>query len=1008
MAIATAHLVLRHVRSLAGEDASRSSDADLLRRFAEQDDEAAFAELVRRHGPMVLGVCRRVLHNHHDAEDAFQATFLALARKARSIGKGSSVGSWLYQVAYHSAIRARARTARTAKEGLPDDAPANTPAPDPLVELNARELLAVLDAELHRLPEHLRAPLVLCYLQGKTRDEVAGELSWSLGTLKRRLEQGRQQLRTRLARRGLDLPAALLAAGLVTGSAKSQLPARLISTAAKSALGASAAGLAPVGISKLKLLAGLFVAAAVLFAGAGALAFRTRDVAPLAAPHNALERPTDAAEEKQTATITIRIVDEERKPIPDAKVALLGAMVSKRFHEAVPEKVLTTGISGRDGKLTLKVEVSTPRDFRRVYALVAAKGFGLGWQRLAQGDKVRSATEIKLPPEQIIRGRMVDLKGESAAGVKARVIRLLPELAGPLRPGRPFNDLMRRQGTYQFPEGLSVKDWTGWPEVVTTDAKGRFSLHGFGKGQEVHLVVEDDRFARQELHLPADKEANVSLTGPQVLEGVITYADTKKPVVNARVVASSFNNEARLANMMGQPGHTLTGKTDEKGHYKFHLYSGWGAGVEIHPLPGDPHLGLRRAITWPKGAVKQQLDLTLPPAVLVKGKVVEEASGKPLDNTNLYYLPQTQNNPSPAPGGALLGANHPVYTSADGSFQIAVPPGKGHLLIAAPSGGFAYRWVSADQLLSGTPGGLPSYHHGIISLDLKATNPEKELTVKLCRGVTIKGKVVGPDGKPVKQVAMFCPGELMPPTGLGGFARFTPSSRMEGILLKDGTFELHNCDPARTYSVFFLDAPKIGPGGGLFGFPGMPGGAMPIRAGGTQSFTRLGVNTLLKPAEGRLGAVAQLSAKSAGGKSVTVKLASCGSAEITFKNAKGKPVQPQVWLEMVVQDGPSIKASREKKVPAGETVQLSGPYARPGMPGEAVPAQREIEGLTVDASGRLRMPALIPGVTYRLKIYEILGGNGGDTYFERDFKVESGKTARLADGVLSPAGRDQR
>src|SRR5262245_4060664 len=158
---------LRHVRSLAAEG-GRPTDAHLLERFAGGDEES-FAALVRRHGPMVLGVCKRVLHNHHDAEDAFQATFLTLARKARSIGKGSSLGSWLYQVAYHAAIKARARSARAPQEGLPDESGA--PLADPLAELSARELLAALDAELHSLPDSLSAPLVLLFLQGHTGDD---------------------------------------------------------------------------------------------------------------------------------------------------------------------------------------------------------------------------------------------------------------------------------------------------------------------------------------------------------------------------------------------------------------------------------------------------------------------------------------------------------------------------------------------------------------------------------------------------------------------------------------------------------------------------------------------------------------------------------------------------------------------------------------------------------------------------------------------------------------------
>src|SRR5262245_23718950 len=158
--------VLRHVRRLAARPASVLDDRQLLERFTAGRDEAAFAELVRRHGPMVLGVCRRVLHNSHDADDAFQATFLVLVRKAGSISKGESVGGWLQRVAHNVALKSREQaSARRRREQRPEG---HSPA-DALAEVTGRELLAVLDEELARLPQRYRAALVLCYLEGKTR-----------------------------------------------------------------------------------------------------------------------------------------------------------------------------------------------------------------------------------------------------------------------------------------------------------------------------------------------------------------------------------------------------------------------------------------------------------------------------------------------------------------------------------------------------------------------------------------------------------------------------------------------------------------------------------------------------------------------------------------------------------------------------------------------------------------------------------------------------------------------
>src|SRR5262249_40404227 len=166
-----ARVVLWHIRELvAARAADKVPDGELLERFIRRHEQPAFEALVKRHWPMVLGVCRRVLNHRDDAEDACQATFLVLAGKAASIGKRASVGSWLYKVAYHMAVRAREQAAaRRMREG---SAPARTAA-DPLAELTGRELLTLLDEELQKLSERYRAPLVHCYLEGLTRDEAA-------------------------------------------------------------------------------------------------------------------------------------------------------------------------------------------------------------------------------------------------------------------------------------------------------------------------------------------------------------------------------------------------------------------------------------------------------------------------------------------------------------------------------------------------------------------------------------------------------------------------------------------------------------------------------------------------------------------------------------------------------------------------------------------------------------------------------------------------------------------
>jgi RNA polymerase sigma factor (sigma-70 family) len=236
MAGFTATSPLTHVRKiLESQRACRADDRELLERFLTDKDETAFTALVRRHGSLVLGVCRRVLNNEHDAEDAFQATFLVLARRAGSIRKQGSVASWLHGVARRVARKAQSRQAayrRLEQETARRAAQASAS----LDEMTWRELRVVLDEELGRLPEKLRAPLVLCYLEGKTRDEAARQLRLTPRTLKARLEHARDRLRQRLGRRGLTLPAALLTA-MMSPSSASAIPPGLAALTVQAAIG---------------------------------------------------------------------------------------------------------------------------------------------------------------------------------------------------------------------------------------------------------------------------------------------------------------------------------------------------------------------------------------------------------------------------------------------------------------------------------------------------------------------------------------------------------------------------------------------------------------------------------------------------------------------------------------------------------------------------------------------------------------------------------------------------
>lgn len=290
MVSSQANQVFHRIRSVALQQNGGAADGDLLEHYVRQKDEAAFEALVRRHCRMVLGVCRRVLGNSHDAEDAFQATFLVLVRKAASIRPAAMVGNWLYGVAYRTALEARrAAVKRRAKEAQV------TPRTEALVD-DADDDLAhlrpLLDQELTRLPDKFRTILVLCDLEGRTRKEAAQQLGLPDGTVASRLSRARAILTKRLTRRGVTLASGAVAANMAQETVSASAPLALVSSTIKAATAyaagpaaASMAVSAPVAaltegvlkamlLKKLKITV-LFVAAmCVVGTGWGGLCYR--------------------------------------------------------------------------------------------------------------------------------------------------------------------------------------------------------------------------------------------------------------------------------------------------------------------------------------------------------------------------------------------------------------------------------------------------------------------------------------------------------------------------------------------------------------------------------------------------------------------------------------------------------------------------------------------------------------------------------------------------------------
>ncbi len=228
-------------RAAAGHARKEQADAELLARFVRQRDEAAFEALVHRHGPMVWSVCRRLLTRTEDAEDAFQAAFVVLLRRAGSIRDGSLLGNWLYGVAYRVAVRARARAARRAAR----EQQGRRTEPAATATETTTDWQQLLHDEVFRLPEKYRRPIVMCYLNGQTNEEAAAALGWPVGTVKGRLSRARELLRVRLARRGVCLAGAALTGTLSAARLDGAVPRQLLESTLTGATTGMTTGISP-------------------------------------------------------------------------------------------------------------------------------------------------------------------------------------------------------------------------------------------------------------------------------------------------------------------------------------------------------------------------------------------------------------------------------------------------------------------------------------------------------------------------------------------------------------------------------------------------------------------------------------------------------------------------------------------------------------------------------------------------------------------------------------------
>jgi RNA polymerase sigma factor (sigma-70 family) len=562
------HSLLHRVAPAASGEVS---DAELLQRFVRSRDEAAFELLLWRHGPMVLTLCQRLLQNEQDAEDAFQATFLILVRKARTIGKREALASWLYKVAYRVACRARPRVPvacglpialeQFAADGTPDD-------------VVWRDLRLHLDDELARLPETYRRPIILCYLEGKTHDEAARLLGWPKGTVATRLARGRERLRLSLGRRGWMLSSAALASVLtdkaLAGAVSAELVRATLGGAVAYAAGTTTAGailsakslaltegvLRLMWYSKLKLAVVIFLTVSLASAGIGIAARQAwAGVAP-DDPQAAEIKPANAqfvqfggkkgASQAEIADLrreiaTLRAeLDVARAEINDLKVAL-------RLPVAPPERAPL--YRGRPARVWLEQMKDADASFR----LEAVKALGALVQQqkslvpvllAALNDKDRevgrlaAVSLVNLGPE-VVPALLEVVKDKTATNGRHQAIDALAMILPKAEAAVPLlTQTLKEEGADPNPSTINALGWMGGSAKVAVPVLVE------ALGQYVRSIeAKNDQLIRSGARLPKDYVNNVFRRGriPSEILRALTAID---PEVE-RIIEKALPEEVR-------------------------------------------------------------------------------------------------------------------------------------------------------------------------------------------------------------------------------------------------------------------------------------------------------------------------------------------------------------------------------------------------------------------------------------------------------------------------------
>jgi RNA polymerase sigma factor (sigma-70 family) len=973
--MATAHLstLMRHIQGLAsGRAGLVQTDRQLLDDFATGRDDSAFANLVGRHGAMVLRVCRRVLGHEQDAEDAFQATFLVLARNAASIRRHEALASWLYGVAYRTALKAKRSAARRRSHEAQLREQTSPAAPGPSWD----DVLTVLHEEIQRLPDSLRAAFVLCVLDGKTMSAAAAELGVKQGTVAWRLARARQRLRKQLGRRGIELSAVLAALSLAQKAGRAAVPAALATATIRFGLsvaaGEPAAGVIPAHVAalaagvtramfltKIKIATIVLVAAGLFAAGAGVRRNQTAAAqeskeAPVTAPAKtpAAEVRPAAADNTDAIDFAGRVLDPDGKPFAGARLHVL-YYTPKELP--VPARA-TSDAEGRFGFRIPRAEFDrsyTLAPWDQVTVVAVAASCGLGMPEDREKKSRRTDLTIRLVKDVPLTGRVLDLQGKPIAGVTVRVQGLHTphrgDLTGFVNALKEKKELFPplREHLLGFEGGWIGRDVGTLFVPVTTGADGRFTIHGIGGERLATLRIEAPTVVTRDVHAMTRPGATLQVPGyrqylPRTdlltvcgngfdhvaapckpIVGVVRDKDTGKPIPGA-VVTSYKRAGSEISSVTD-----LRAVADKEGRFRLlGMPKGEGNIIRAGPPEDGLYLMATREVEDTPGLGPVTVDFALKRGVLITGRVLDKVTRRPVHSQVQYVVFEDNPNRGEAQG---LSVDMYLQTRAeDGTFRTVGLPGRG--LLAARAWNDQYRLaVGADAIKGLEPNGhfrtsphylFPQGYHTLVEINPARDAREETCDLLLDPGRVVKGEVLGSDGKPLAGV------------------------RVSGLRTYGGQGQWEN-EPLKT-----------------------------------SAFTVTG----LAPGEARLLEFAHGEKKLAG----SFVLQGDEKGPVTVKLAAGATLVGR----LVTPDG--------QPVADGQVISLQRPLDQPDRL-KADPTVGSLpRDLRPDRQGKVRIEGLVPGLTYHLGLvkgiylHQLGGAAGGKLTFK------PGETKDLGDIVVKP------